>query len=68
MSLEKSHILYHGARRSRTGYVCYDKQGRLCQIISCNILLLSLFGVFRPTREFFAHFEMSTLPVKGFKF
>ena len=30
--------------------------------------LFCLFGVFRPTREFFTHMEKSPLPVKGCKF
>ena len=31
-------------------------------------LFVCLFGVFRPTREFFTQLEMSPLPVKGCKF
>ena len=33
-----------------------------------NNLLVCLFEVFRPTREFFTHMETSPLPVKGCKF
>ena len=29
--------------------------------------LVCLFGVYRPTREFFTHVETSALPLKGFK-
>ena len=29
---------------------------------------ICLFGVYRPTREFFTHVETSPLPVKGCKF
>ena len=31
-------------------------------------LFVCLFGVYRPTREFFTHMETSPLPVKGCKF
>ena len=44
-----------------------------CMFIDvCNgctfIRFICLFGVFRPTREFFTHLETSPLPVKGCKF
>ena len=31
-------------------------------------LLVCLFGVYRPTQEFFTHMETSPLPAKGCKF
>ena len=31
-------------------------------------MFFSLFGSYRPTREFFTHLETSPLPVKGCKF
>ena len=31
-------------------------------------VFVCLFGVYRPTREFFTHLETSLLPVKGCKF
>ena len=37
-------------------------------MIHMTNLNYSLFGVFRPTQEFFTHLETSPLPVKGCKF
>ena len=36
--------------------------------LNFSCLFLCLFGVFRPTREFFTYSEMSPLPMKGCKF
>ena len=33
-----------------------------------SLFVYLLFGVYRPTREFFTHMETSPLPVKGRKF
>ena len=33
-----------------------------------SFICICLFGVLRPTREFFTDFEMSPLPVNGYKF
>ena len=32
------------------------------------VLQICLYGVYRPTREFFTHIETSPLPVKGCQF
>ena len=37
------------------------------QVKGAGRLFICLFGVFRPTREFFTHFGTSPLPVKGCK-
>ena len=36
--------------------------------LQIHLLLVCLYGVIRPTREFFTHMETSSEPVKGFKF
>ena len=38
------------------------------QIYSCDSLFVCLFGIFRPTLEFFTYLVTSTLPVKGYNF
>ena len=40
----------------------------LTVITSLHIHVRLLFGVLRPTREFFTHLESSPFPVKGLKF
>ena len=41
---------------------------RYIYIMAEFVFLGGLFGVYRPTREFFTHMETSPLPVKGCKF
>ena len=33
-----------------------------------SVFFVCMFGVYRPSREFFTHMETSLLPMKGYKF
>ena len=41
---------------------CYGQEG------DSSVVFVCMFGVNRPTREFFTHMETSLLPMKGYKF
>ena len=45
-----------------------EHQSTFGKWVQYSPISICLFGVFRPTREFLSHFEMSLLPVKGCKF
>ena len=47
-----------------TQQMCCTQTANICP----NGSLICLFGVYRPTREFFTHMETSPLPVKACKF
>ena len=46
----------------------FDKTSHFRLKIGFICLFVCMFGVYCPTREFFAHMETSTLPVRGCKF
>ena len=56
--------------RLPTNRVCWnDTDNILIHSMYVHVcMFVCLFGVYRPTREFFTHMETSPLPVKGCKF
>ena len=49
-------------------FVIYDRVSFKHMDLLLGGMFVCLFGVFRPTREFFSHLETSPLPVKDCKF
>ena len=45
-----------------------DRNNYQAEVSFFRLILICLFVVFRPTREFFTHMETSPMPVKGCKF
>ena len=63
MFLKKIHCRSIPRSQLSLGQKCWYRQTGL--VIRYTHVIVYLFGIFCPTREFFTHLETSSLPVKG---
>ena len=57
------HVCLHTVEQdSAQDLACYGQEE------DASVVFVCMFGVYRPTREFFTHMETSLLPMKGYKF